>query len=171
MIRTVDLKQLTASGEDFVLTHDGDELILEFADVNWPYAAMSFPAMNINDSLGMAVEVTLESDGPAHLFGYNGVGFWNSGMEKLETGVRKTLEIFQSRRDDNEDVHNLFPRMRGKPNGYYELWAEGAAEADPFNLSAIRLEVERECSCSALSSSEELSRMQKESVTAGFSSM
>ena len=142
-MKQVDLSRVTFAGEDYTARLTDEGLLIAFENVDWPYVSLTFPELDINDRLGMEVEAVNLSEKDVYLFGYNGRGFWNSGMELMKQNETSVLKIFQSRADDDESVHALFPRMRGKPNGYYELWAEGAAEADPKHLKQIRLEVER----------------------------
>ena len=147
----VDLKRVTGTGEDCRLSWTEEGLLLEFDEADWPWISLAFPEEDISRNMGMAVTAVNIGEKDVYLFGYNGRGFWNSGMQKMEKGRECTLYVFQSRAGNDEKVHALFPRMRGKPGGYYELWAEGAAEADPEHLGTIRLECEREgCSVKLL---------------------
>jgi hypothetical protein len=101
-----------------------------------PAAIFSFKETDINDRMGMALDVKNPGPGQVRVFADLDGDLWVQGYITVAPDQTRTLYIFARRKKLSETETNVFPGMHGIPGGKMSLWS-GVDE--PVTAKEIRL--------------------------------
>lgn len=101
-----------------------------------PAADFAFSQVDINDRLGIAIDVTNKGGPTARIFADLNKDTWVRGYATVPAGASRTLYVFARRLKLGAADAALFPMMHGIPGGKMSLWA-GIAE--PVTASTVRV--------------------------------
>lgn len=121
-----EVEAVQASGEGAIVTPPGGKhgFQVTFASGKGkPSAVFSFKATDINDRMGMALDLKNAGRGPVRIFADLDGDTWVRGYVTVPPGKTGTLYIFARRKKFSESETNTFPNMHGIPGGKMSLWA------------------------------------------------
>jgi hypothetical protein len=101
-----------------------------------PAAVFSFKETDINDRMGMALDLKNPGPEPVRVFADLDGDLWVQGYVTVPPDQTRTLYIFARRKKLSETETNAFPGMHGIPGGKMSLWS-GVDE--PVTAKEIRL--------------------------------
>lgn len=101
-----------------------------------PAAVVSFDPADINDRLGIAIDVANRGNEPVRIFADLNGDTWVRGYATIPAGARRTVYVFARRLKLSDADAARFPMMHGIPGGKMSLWA-GIAE--PVTASSVRI--------------------------------
>jgi hypothetical protein len=121
-------KAVAASGKNFTVTFPVSD--------GKPAAIFSFKETDINDRLGMALDIKNTGREPVRIFGDLNGDSWVRGYVTVPPEKTGTLYIFARRKSLSATETNTFPGMHGIPGGKMSLWS-GVDE--PVTAKEIKL--------------------------------
>jgi hypothetical protein len=101
-----------------------------------PSAQFAFAPTDINDRLGVAVDVRNAGSGPVRIFADLNADTWVRGYATVPSGSTRTVWVFARRLKLGDADAARFPMMHGIPGGKMSLWA-GIAE--PVVASSLKV--------------------------------
>jgi hypothetical protein len=101
-----------------------------------PAANLTFAPLDINERLGIAIDVTNAGDVPVRAYADLNGDTWVRGYATIPAGAKRTVYVFARRLKLNAADAAEFPMMHGIPGGKMSLWA-GIAE--PVTASSVRI--------------------------------
>ncbi|MCX7047489.1 MAG: hypothetical protein NTX50_18650 [Candidatus Sumerlaeota bacterium] len=116
--------QVVGDGITFALRGGKDVFQVNFpASGAKPAAVFSFKEADINDRLGMAIDIANAGRQPVRVYADLNGDTWVRGCIAVEPGKQGTLYVFARRKKLAAGVTELFPGMHGVPGGKMSLWA------------------------------------------------
>ncbi len=88
-----------------------------------PSATFSFKKTDINDRVGLALDVINRGTEPVRIYADLDGDKWVRGYVLVEPGKAGTLYVFARRKKHSAEVLEKFPSMHGVPGGRMSLWA------------------------------------------------
>ena len=88
-----------------------------------PAATFSFKELDINDRMGLALEIKNTGRGPARVFADLNGNIWARGSVVVAPGETETLSVPSPRKKLADADTAKFPGMHGLPGGKMSLWA------------------------------------------------
>jgi hypothetical protein len=101
-----------------------------------PAALFTFAQTDINDRLGIALDVTNTGAAPVRVFADLNADTWVRGYATVPAGTTRTVYVFARRLKLSAADAAEFPSMHGIPGGKMSLWA-GIAE--PVTAASLRV--------------------------------
>ncbi len=101
-----------------------------------PAADFTFAPVDINDRLGIAIDVANKGNTPVRVFADLNMDTWVRGYATVPSGGRRTVYVFARRLKLGAADAAEFPMMHGIPGGKMSLWA-GIAE--PVTASSVKI--------------------------------
>jgi hypothetical protein len=133
----IEAVQVTGDGATVVPARGPGRFTVDFpAGPGKPGAVFAFKATDINDRLGLAVEIKNTGRFPVRAFADLNQDTWVRGYVTVAPGTTGTLYIFARRKKLAAAATERFPNMHGIPGGKMSLWA-GIEE--PILAGEIRL--------------------------------
>lgn len=88
-----------------------------------PEAAFSFPGTDINDRVGLALDIHNEGTEPVSVYADLNGDRWVRGYVTATPAETVTLYVFARRKKHSAEDLDRFPGMHGVPGGKMSLWA------------------------------------------------
>lgn len=120
------VRVIQASGDGATVAVAGAEgsFAVSFPAVHGkPAAIFSFPEIDINDRLGLALDIRNRGRDPLRVYADLNGDTWVRGGVTVAPGNTGTLYVFARRKKLGGDVAEQFPGMHGVPGGKMSLWA------------------------------------------------
>jgi len=128
--------QVSSDGAKAIVAHGRKFTVTFPVSGGKPAAIFSFNETDINDRMGMALDVKNSGTGPVRVFADLNGDNWVRGYVTVPPDQIRTLYIFARRKKLSATETNAFPGMHGIPGGKMSLWS-GVDE--PVTAKEIRL--------------------------------
>ncbi|MGC9998576.1 MAG: hypothetical protein ABSE21_00620 [Bryobacteraceae bacterium] len=135
--QAVEAVKVSAQGAIVTPSREQDLFLLKFpAGHGKPAATFSFKEIDINDRLGLALDIKNTSRKPVRVYADLNGNIWARGFAVVEPGKTGTLYVFAPRKKLAAADVEKFSGMHGLPGGRMSLW-DGIDE--PMRASALKV--------------------------------
>jgi hypothetical protein len=120
----VEAVQASGIGARVTPAQEKDSFLVSFpASHGKPAAVFSFKETNVNECMGMALDIKKNGTGPVRVYADLNENKWVRGYVTAPAGKAVTLYVFERRKALAADDVKMFPGMHGIPGGKMSLWA------------------------------------------------